>query len=152
MSKGKHISLCLSMKPAQTRSSTFIVDPKNFEKLDRRSTMLMAASRNQAEDVEKNEITAMEERKSNFLSGVVIPMLISSNQQPVWTLFEADSELLAVSFARDRLADSPMPARYQDGPSRPGWPRPIAIPCPGSSPTWPRPICPATRVSLNVPL
>jgi hypothetical protein len=32
------------------------VDPKNFEKLDRRSTMLMAASRNQAEDVEKNGI------------------------------------------------------------------------------------------------
>jgi hypothetical protein len=40
------------------------VDPKNFEKLDRRSTMLMAASRNQAEDVEKNGITALEERRS----------------------------------------------------------------------------------------
>jgi hypothetical protein len=53
------------------------VDPKNFDKLDRRSTMLMAASRNQAEDVEKNEITAMEERKSNRLRGALISMLIS---------------------------------------------------------------------------
>lgn len=45
------------------------VDPKNFEKLDRRSTMLMAASRSQAEDVEKNGITALEERKSGACSG-----------------------------------------------------------------------------------
>lgn len=39
--------------------------------------MLMAASRNQAEDVEKNEITAMEERKSVILIGTMITMLRS---------------------------------------------------------------------------
>lgn len=51
------------------------VDPKNFEKLDRRSTMLMAASRSQAEDVEKNGITALEERKSGAYSGLVYSKL-----------------------------------------------------------------------------
>ncbi|GHJ85018.1 hypothetical protein NliqN6_1420 [Naganishia liquefaciens] len=37
------------------------VDPKHFDKLDRRSTMLLAASRNPTEDDEKQEIVAMEQ-------------------------------------------------------------------------------------------
>lgn len=37
--------------------------------------MLMAASRSQAEDVEKNGITALEERKSGAYSGLVYSKL-----------------------------------------------------------------------------
>lgn len=38
------------------------VDPKHLNKLDRRSTMLMEASRNPTEEDEKHEIVAMEQR------------------------------------------------------------------------------------------
>lgn len=40
----------------------FVVDPKHFTKLDRRSTMLMEASRSPTEENEKHEITALEQR------------------------------------------------------------------------------------------
>lgn len=40
------------------------VDPAKLDKLDRRSTMLMAASRSHIEDEEKRSVSAFEERES----------------------------------------------------------------------------------------
>lgn len=47
------------------------IDPKNLENshLDRRSTMLMKASRSYTDDTEKNEITGMEEPGMDALRG-----------------------------------------------------------------------------------
>jgi hypothetical protein len=44
------------------------VDPKKFEHLDRRSTILLTAARAGTEDQEKHEITAMEEREFDFFA------------------------------------------------------------------------------------
>ncbi len=61
MSKGEWHPACF---PAlRTDVGCSAVDPKKFESLDRRSTILLTASRSATEDVEKGDIIANEERE-----------------------------------------------------------------------------------------
>jgi hypothetical protein len=87
------------------------VDPKKFEHLDRRSTILLTAARAPTEEQEKNELTAMEQRELACGSiGITSLTLPTSSQllQPAWTLSEAVSVPLDPSSELDPFVECPV--------------------------------------------